>query len=102
MGRVLPSGIPAHKGQDAHGAKGSIMSTDQTGGGSRGVLSTLGLILLPILCCALPLLIVAGALGGIGTVLGNPWVISGAGALLVGLLVWALHRRRTGRKRRSG
>ena len=81
-------------------AKGSIMSTDPTDGGRHGVLSTLGIILLPILCCALPLLIVAGVLGGIGTVLGNPWVISGAVALLIGLLVWAWHRRRTSRNRK--
>lgn len=73
------------------------MSMDPTGGGRHGLLSALGLILLPIVCCALPLLIVAGALGGIGAVLGNPWVISGAVVLVGGLLVWALRRRHTGR-----
>lgn len=78
------------------------MSTDPADGGSHGVLSTLGLILLPILCCALPLLILAGALSGIGTVLGNPWVISGAVVLVVGLLVWAVRRRRTRRSRETG
>lgn len=78
------------------------MSMDPTGGGRPRGLSTLGLILLPIVCCALPLLILAGALGGIGAVLGNPWVISGALVLVVGLLAWALRRRRTGRNRGTG
>lgn len=65
------------------------------------VLATAGIILLPVLCCGLPLLIAAGALsvagtlGVIGSVLGNPWVIVVAVVLVTGLVGWVLRRRRT-------
>ncbi|UKA64501.1 hypothetical protein [Arthrobacter sp. FW306-04-A] len=45
------------------------MSTYSGGEGGRGILSTLGLILIPLLYCELTLLIVTGALGAIGSVL---------------------------------
>ncbi|MCU6478994.1 hypothetical protein [Arthrobacter sp. A2-55] len=74
------------------------MLADQKDQGRRGVLPILGLILLPVLCCGLPLLIAAGALGILGSMLGNPWVIAGAGALAAGLLVFAVRRQRAGRR----
>ncbi|MQB02519.1 MAG: hypothetical protein GEU78_20335 [Actinobacteria bacterium] len=52
----------------------------------RGGLSTGALLLLPALCCGLPLLIAAGALGTIGSVLGNPWVIGAAGVVVLGFV----------------
>lgn len=70
------------------------MSTDPKGRGAPTVLGALGIILLPVLCCGLPPLVAAGvlgagALGAIGSVLGNPSVISAAVVLVVGLLAWA-------------
>lgn len=71
------------------------------------MLATIGIVLLPAACCGVPLLLGAGAfgvvgaagvLGAVGTVLGNPWVIVAAVALIVGLLMWLL-RRRAGAKR---
>lgn len=70
------------------------MSTHRGGEGGRGMLSTLGLILIPLVCCGLPLLIVTGALGAIGSVLANPWVIAGVAAIGAGLLAWVLRFRR--------
>lgn len=74
------------------------MSSDPKEQGRRGALPVLGLILLPLLCCGMPLLIAAGALGVFGAVgsvlLGNPWVIIGAVVSLTALLVWWVMRRR--------
>ncbi|MFJ6272397.1 hypothetical protein HTS88_21235 [Pseudarthrobacter oxydans] len=53
-----------------------------------------GFFLLHVLCCGLPLLIAAGALGAAGSVLANPWVIAAAAFLAAGVLVRALQRRR--------
>lgn len=58
-------------------------------------LATIGLILVPVLCCGLPVLIAAGALAGVGSVLGNPWLIGAAVALLAGVVAWRI-RRHTG------
>ncbi len=74
------------------------MSTDPKGRSAPTVLATLGIVLLPLLCCGVPLLIgvgAAGALGAIGSVLGNPWVSFAAVVLVAGLLMWALRGRRT-------
>lgn len=57
------------------------------------------IILLPILCCGLPLLIAGGALGGIGAVIGNPWVIGAAAALVVGVVATRVRRRGGGSAR---
>lgn len=51
------------------------------------------LILVPILCCALPALIAAGAIGALGGFLANPWVIAVAVLLAGGVVVRALRRR---------
>jgi hypothetical protein len=42
--------------------------------GKRTVFATIGLLLLPMLCCGLPALIVAGALGTVGSWLRSPWL----------------------------
>ncbi|HKN97612.1 MAG TPA: hypothetical protein VJX10_10880 [Pseudonocardiaceae bacterium] len=51
-------------------------------------------LLLPALCCGLPLLIAGGALAGIGSVLGSPWVIGAGVALVAGVVGWRIRRRR--------
>lgn len=54
-----------------------------------------GLVVLAVLCCAVPLLIVAGALGALGAGLVNPWVIGAAAvALLLAAMAWSVRRRR--------
>ena len=65
------------------------------------IVATVGILLLPVLCCAVLLLIgagtlgLAGTLGIIGAAVGNPWVITVAFALVIGLVGWFLRRRRT-------
>lgn len=71
-----------------------MRSTSDDGPGLR---ATVGMVLLLVLCCALPVLIVSGALGLLGSVVGNPWLI-GAVALALGTLA-ALARRRGGSAR---
>lgn len=72
------------------------MSTTSKGQNSRTGLAVGGFVLLHVLCCGLPLLIAAGALGAAGSFLGNPWVILAAVALAAVVLLWALRRRRPG------
>lgn len=48
-------------------------------------------------CCALPLLIGAGALAAVGGALGPSAVIAVAAALAVGTVAWVARRRRMGR-----
>lgn len=59
----------------------------------HGVLVGVAMVLLPALCCALPVLITAGALGAVGGWLRNPWVLTIAALLVVGALGRALLRR---------
>lgn len=70
------------------------MSTTSKGQGNRTALAVGGIVLLHLLCCGLPLLIAAGALGAAGSALGNPWVIAAAAALAASALIWTLRRRR--------
>lgn len=65
------------------------MSTDPSQQNKRTALAVGAVLVLPVLCCALPLLIAAG-LAGFGTVLGNLWVIGAAVALLVGALFFSV------------
>lgn len=58
-----------------------------------GVLVAVAMVLLPALCCALPALLAAGALGAVGGWLRNPWVIAVAALVVGGGLVRALVRR---------
>ncbi|GAA3137029.1 hypothetical protein GCM10010530_66550 [Kribbella aluminosa] len=53
--------------------------------------------MLMIVCCAGPVLIAAGALAGVGGLLGNPWVIAAAGFLVVAAVTAVVRRRRAGR-----
>ena len=46
-----------------------------------------------VLCCALPLLIAAGAVTAIGSALGNPAVIAGGAILLATAVGYAMYRR---------
>ncbi len=60
-------------------------------------LAAIGAALLMIVCCALPALIAAGALPGIGGFLGNRWAIAAAVLFLVAAVSAAVRRRRAGR-----
>ncbi|GAA3710704.1 hypothetical protein ABZ628_21715 [Streptomyces diastaticus] len=53
----------------------------------------IGIVLLMIACCALPVLILSGALAGIGAWLGNPWVIAAAVVLAVAAVTVLVRRR---------
>lgn len=77
------------------------MSTDSKRR-SRALPLVTGFVLLHVVCCGLILTLgVAGALGAIGAVLGNPWFIVAAGLVVGGLVISAL-RRRAGGKSSSG
>jgi hypothetical protein len=55
----------------------------------------LGFALLHVLCCGLPLLFAAGALGGVGALLGSPALLAaGAAAVVVALALGAGRARR--------
>ncbi|NUP25308.1 MAG: hypothetical protein HOQ44_01200 [Nocardia sp.] len=68
------------------------MPTDPDRDGKHGALAIGALLLVPALCCGLPLLIAGGLLAGLGSVLGNPWVIGAAVALVVAVVVWRVRR----------
>ncbi|MEU9426257.1 hypothetical protein AB0D87_26025 [Streptomyces sp. NPDC048342] len=57
----------------------------------------IGVALLMIACCALPVLIAGGALAGLGGVLGNPWLIAAAVVLVAAAITAIVRRRRSGR-----
>lgn len=70
------------------------MSPKPDNDGPGSALASGGIVLVPLLlCCGLPVLIAAGSLGVLGSILGNPWVTGAAAALLVGALVWRARRR---------
>jgi hypothetical protein len=77
------------------------VSTDPGQDGGHSALATIGVLLLPVLCCGLPLLIAVGALGGVGSVLGNPWMIAAAVLLALAVVAWRV-RHRAGRSKREG
>lgn len=64
-----------------------------TGTGTVGI----GVVLLMIACCALPGLIAAGALAGLGGFVGNPWVITAAVLLAAAVIATVVRRRGSGR-----
>lgn len=53
-----------------------------------------GLVLLPILCCGLPVLIGAGVLGGLAGWLINPWMITITVLAVAGIVVALVRRRK--------
>lgn len=60
------------------------------------LLSTVGVVLMALLCCGVPVLLIAtGVLGAAGAVIGSPWMLAIAGIVAVGLLLWLLLRRRS-------
>ena len=72
----------------------------------RGLLATLGVGALLILCCAAPVLIAAGTLGALGGILSSPWLLAAGGALLLAALVATVlqvrgHSRSAGTSRSS-
>lgn len=59
------------------------------------LLSTLGVVLVTMLCCGIPLLIIAaGVFGMTGALTGSAWMIIAAMILAAGLAAWLLSRRR--------
>ncbi|MCP3818842.1 mercury transporter [Streptomyces sp. A3M-1-3] len=62
-------------------------------GGLLGTVGMVGVVLLPIICCAGPVLLAGGALAGLGGVLGSPWLLVPAAVLPAGALAWWLRRR---------
>lgn len=70
------------------------------GSGLGGSLAAGGAVLLAVACCAAgPALIAAGGLGVAGGVLRSPAVLTLAALVLIGAVLYALHRR--GRSRRA-
>lgn len=58
------------------------------------VLSTVGVVLVALVCCGVPVLLVAaGVFGVAGSVIGHPWMIAVGGIVAAGLLLWMLRRR---------
>ncbi|WP_435057742.1 mercury transporter [Streptomyces sp. bgisy060] len=70
---------------------------DRASSGTGTATAGIGLVLLMIACCALPALIAAGALAGIGAALGNPWVIAIAAFFLATIVTALVRRFRSGR-----
>jgi hypothetical protein len=69
------------------------MPNSRSGQRRRDTLKAFALLLLPLVCCGLPVLIAAGALGGLGAALRSPWLIGTAAVLGVAGVARLLHRR---------
>jgi len=65
-------------------------------GSGLGGLAAAGPVLLPVACCAGPLLIAAGALSVAGGLLRSPAVLAAAALALVGAIPYVRRRRRSG------
>jgi hypothetical protein len=72
------------------------MSAESSRYALRDSLGMAAVVVLPVLCCAGPALLAAGALGALGSWLLNPWLIGAAILLAVGVVGWRLHHRATG------
>ena len=75
--------------------------SEPRGPSRTGILTTLGVGALAVLCCAGPALLAGGALSGLGGVLGNPWLIAVGAVLVVAALGYPIARR-TRRRAASG
>ncbi|MEU9279742.1 hypothetical protein [Streptomyces sp. NPDC048341] len=63
-----------------------------------GALAAVGAGLVMVACCAGPVLLAGGALGALGGVLRNPWIIAAATAVVAAAIAVLVHRRRAGRR----
>lgn len=68
--------------------------------GTGTALATVGAGLALVVCCGLPVLIAAGGLGAVGSVLGNGWVIGTAIAVAVSGVLWLVQHHRSPLPRR--
>jgi membrane protein implicated in regulation of membrane protease activity len=67
------------------------------------LLSTAGVVLMSLLCCGVPvLLIAAGVAGAAGAALGGSWMPMTAGIAAAGFLLWVLRRRSTSSTKTTG
>ena len=65
--------------------------------GLRLAATGVGAAVLVIVCCAGPALVAAGALGALGGLLSNRWVIATAALVVIVAVMTVLVRRRSGR-----
>lgn len=70
---------------------------DKEPSGTGTAAAGIGVALLMIACCALPVLITGGALAGLGGLLGSPWLIAAAVVLVAAAIAVVVRRRRSGR-----
>ncbi|HEX5402690.1 MAG TPA: hypothetical protein VFX16_10355 [Pseudonocardiaceae bacterium] len=61
--------------------------------GGNTVVASCALLLVPVVCCGLPLLVASGTLAGVGSWLHSIWLAAIAIALLAiaGLIAWRTH-----------
>lgn len=62
---------------------------------TRGVLAGLGITAALVVCCALPLLLAAGALGALAGFFSSPWLWAAAGVAVVIALALTAARKRS-------
>lgn len=62
-------------------------------GGLLSLFAMLGVVALPILCCAGPALVAGGALAGLGGAVSSPWLLLPALVLLTGGVALLIRRR---------
>ncbi|MGH3812712.1 MAG: hypothetical protein ACRDUV_09695 [Pseudonocardiaceae bacterium] len=70
------------------------MTTRPSKHGTGTIVATVGAGLALLVCCGLPVLIAAGGLGVVGSLLGSGWVIGAAVALAGVGLLWRWHAHR--------
>lgn len=80
------------------------MESESTGKSHRSVLAALSLLAIPALCLFAPVLIGAGAVGGLGFVLAasnNFWVSAVAALIALGVVAWFVRRGLRSRRRKT-
>ncbi|HEU5006829.1 MAG TPA: hypothetical protein VFT67_07650 [Jatrophihabitantaceae bacterium] len=68
--------------------------SEPRGPSQAGLLATLGVVVVAVLCCAGPALLAGGALAGLGGLLRNPWLIGVGAVIVVTAISLAMRRRR--------